>query len=81
MRKSLRLQHLCRTFALLESRGTEKIHQRVVGPGAPAGVAHGRKIAYRHYPWWNQVQLPHRQQLLGDGIRVLSRSRRGLPAR
>jgi IS5 family transposase len=64
----------CRTFALLSPSLTEKIHQRVVTVAHQRGVAPGRKLRTDSTVVETNVHYPTDSTLLGDGIRVLSRS-------
>src|SRR6266853_1927893 len=63
-----------RTFALLSPAITEEIHQRVVGLACEQGVAAGRKLRTDTTVVESNVHYPTDSSLLGDGIRVLSRS-------
>src|SRR5437868_4887365 len=63
-----------RTFALLSPEVTEKIHQRVVGLARQKGVAKGHKMRTDTTAVESNVHFPTDSALLGDGIRVLSRS-------
>src|SRR6202171_1219137 len=63
-----------RTFALLSPAITEQIHQRVVGLAREQGVAQGRKLRTDTTVVESNVHYPTDSTLLGDGIRVLSRS-------
>jgi transposase, IS5 family len=63
-----------RTFALLSPQITERIHQRVVGLAREQGVARGRKLRTDTTVVESNVHYPTDSSLLGDGIRVLSRS-------
>src|ERR1700676_5273953 len=63
-----------RTFALLSPAITEQIHQRVVGLACEQGVASGRKLRTDTTVVESNVHSPTDSSLLGDGIRVLSRS-------
>src|SRR6266478_9203541 len=63
-----------RTFALLGPSVTEKIHQRVVGLACEQGVAQGQKLRTDTTVVESNVHYPTDSSLLGDGIRVLSRS-------
>ena len=63
-----------RTFALLSPSVTEKIHERVVGLARQQGVAKGRKLRTDTTAVESNVHFPTDSSLLGDGIRVLSRS-------
>ena len=63
-----------RTFALLSPEITGQIHQRVVGLAREQGVAQGRKLRTDTTVVESNVHYPTDSTLLGDGIRVLSRS-------
>ena len=63
-----------RTFALLGPAVTEQIHQRVVGLAREQGVARGRKLRTDTTVVESNIHYPTDSTLLGDGIRVLSRS-------
>jgi IS5 family transposase len=63
-----------RTFALLSPQVTEQIHQRVVGLAREHGVAQGRKLRTDTTVVASKVHYPTDSTLLGDGLRVLSRS-------
>src|SRR5437016_9907010 len=63
-----------RTFALLSPQITEQIHQRVVGLAREQGVAQGRRLRTDTTVVESNVHYPTDSTLLGDGIRVLSRS-------
>jgi IS5 family transposase len=63
-----------RTFALLSTAVTEEIHQRVVRLACEQGVAQGRKLRTDATVVESNVHYPTDSSLLGDGIRVLSRS-------
>ena len=63
-----------RTFALLTPAVTKTIHQRVVGLAHEHGVAPGRKLRTDTTVVESIVHYPTDSTLLGDGIRVLSRS-------
>jgi IS5 family transposase len=65
---------LSRTFALLSPEVTERIHQRVVGLAREQGVAPGRKLRTDTTAVESNVHYPTDSSLLGDGIRLLSRS-------
>src|SRR5499425_360808 len=69
-----------RTFALLGHSVTEKIHQRVVGVAREEGVAEGRKLRTDTTAVETNVHFPTDSTLLGDGIRVLSRSLKRIAA-
>jgi transposase, IS5 family len=63
-----------RTFALLGPAVTAAIHQRVVGLAGEQGVAQGDKLRTDTTVVESNVHYPTDSSLLGDGIRVLSRS-------
>jgi IS5 family transposase len=63
-----------RSFALLSPAVTEQIHQRVVSLACEQGVAHGDKLRTDTTVVESNVHYPTDSTLLGDGIRVLSRS-------
>jgi transposase, IS5 family len=63
-----------RLFALLGPSVTEKIHGRVVGLARQQGVARGRKLRTDTTVVESNIHYPTDSTLLGDGIRVLSRS-------
>jgi len=63
-----------RTFALLSPAVTEQIHQRVVGLAREKGVTEGRKLRTDTTVVESNIHYPTDSTLLGDGIRVLSRS-------
>jgi IS5 family transposase len=63
-----------RTFALLTPHVTEQINQRVVSLACEQGVARGRKLRTDTSVVESNVHYPTDSSLLGDGIRVLSRS-------
>ena len=63
-----------RTFALLRPAVTEEIHQRVVRLACEHGVAQGQKLRTDTTVVESNVHYPSDSSLLGDGIRVLSRS-------
>jgi transposase, IS5 family len=69
-------RHNCfsRLFAVLSPEVTKKIHQRVVGLACERGVAQGRKMRTDSTVVESNVHYPTDSTLLGDGIRVLSRS-------
>jgi transposase, IS5 family len=71
---------LSRTFALLSPAVTEKIHQRVVGVARAEGVARGRKLRTDTTVVETNIHYPTDSTLLGDGIRVLSRSLKRIAA-
>ena len=63
-----------RSFALLCPAVTAEIHQRVVRLACEHGVAQGQKIRTDSTVVESNVHYPTDSSLLGDGIRVLSRS-------
>src|SRR5207253_2872759 len=63
-----------RSFALLSPAVTAEIHQRVVRLACEYGVAQGKQIRTDTTVVESQVHYPTDSSLLGDGIRVLSRS-------
>jgi IS5 family transposase len=69
-----------RTFALLGPSVTKKIHQRVVGLAGQQGVAEGQQLRTDTTAVETNVHYPTDSSLLGDGIRVLSRSLKRIAA-
>jgi len=67
-----------RTFALLSPAVTEEIHQWVVRLACEQDVAPGRKLRTDTTVVESNVHSPTDSSLLGDGIRVLSRSLEGI---
>jgi transposase len=63
-----------RSFALLSPAVTAEIHQRVVRLACEYGVAQGEKIRTDSTVVESNVHYPTDSSILGDGIRVLSRS-------
>lgn len=63
-----------RTFALLSPAVTQEIHQRGVAVACEQGVAQGRKFRTDTTAVESNIHYPTDSSLLGDGIRVLSRS-------
>jgi transposase, IS5 family len=63
-----------RTFALLSPAVTATLHQRVVDLAGEQGVAQGQKLRTDTTVVESNVHYPTDSSLLGDGIRVLSRS-------
>lgn len=63
-----------RMFAVLRPEVTEQIHQRVVGIAREHGAASGRKLRVDSTAIETNIHHPTDSTLLGDGIRVLSRS-------
>jgi IS5 family transposase len=69
-----------RLFALLSPELTEQIHQRVVGVAKEEGVAQGRRLRVDTTAVESNIHYPTDSTLLGDGIRVLSRSLKRIAA-
>ena len=63
-----------RRFALLSPAVTEEIHPRGVSLACEPGVAQGRRLRTDSTVVESNVHYPTDRSLLGDGIRVLSRS-------
>jgi len=63
-----------RSFALLSPAVTAAIHHRVVSLACEQGVAQGQKLRTDTTAVESNVHYPTDSSLLGDGIRVLSRS-------
>src|SRR5882724_2751459 len=63
-----------RSFALLSPALTAEIHQRVLSLACEQGVAQGQKLRSDTTAVESNVHYPTDSSLLGDGIRVLSRS-------
>jgi IS5 family transposase len=63
-----------RSFALLSPAVTAEIHQRVVSLACEQGVAQGRRLRTDSTVVESNVHYPTDSSLLGDGVRVLSRS-------
>ena len=63
-----------RLFALLSPALTQQIHQRVVRLACEQGAAPGRKLRVDTTVVESNIHYPTDSTLLGDGIRVLSRS-------
>jgi IS5 family transposase len=63
-----------RSFALLSPAVTAEIHQRVLSLACEHGVAQGQKLRSDTTVVESNVHYPTDSSLLGDGIRVLSRS-------
>jgi len=60
--------------ALLSPELTEKIHARVVGIAQEEGVARGRKLRTDTTVVETNIHYPTDSSLIGDGIRVITRS-------
>jgi IS5 family transposase len=69
-----------RSFALLSPAITAEIHQRVVALACEQGAARGDKLRTDTTVVESNVHYPTDSSLLGDGIRVLSRSLQGIAA-
>lgn len=69
-----------RTLGLLGPAVIKEIHQRVVSLAHEQGVAQGRKMRTDTTAVETNVHFPTDSTLLGDGIRVLSRSLKGIAA-
>jgi IS5 family transposase len=69
-----------RLFALLSPAVTQQIHLRVVGVAQEQGVAQGQKLRVDTTAVESNVHYPTDSTLLGDGIRVLSRSLKRIAA-
>lgn len=63
-----------RCFALLGADMTQRIHERVVAKACEERVAQGRKLRTDTTVVESNVHYPTDSALLGDGIRVLTRS-------
>jgi transposase, IS5 family len=63
-----------RCFGLLGADRTQQIHERVVDRAREEGVARGRKLRTDTTVVESNVHYPTDSALLGDGIRVLTRS-------
>ena len=63
-----------RTFALLGPDVTQQVLRRVVGIAREQGVAHGKRIRVDTTVIESNVHYPTDSSLLGDSIRVLTRS-------
>jgi transposase, IS5 family len=70
-----------RLFALLDPTLTAKVHQRVVEVAQEQGVARGRKLRVDTSVVESNIHYPTDSSLLGDGVRVLSRSLGRIAAR
>lgn len=69
-----------RLFALLSPALTQQIHQRVVGVAQEQEVAQGQKLRVDTTAVESNIHYPTDSTLLGDGIRVLSRSLKRIAA-
>jgi transposase, IS5 family len=72
--KTLDYTAYSRLFALLGPSVTEKIHERVVQVACQEGVAQGRRLKTDSTAVETNIHYPTDSSLLGDGIRVLTRS-------
>jgi IS5 family transposase len=69
-----------RLFALLSPELTQQINERVVGVAQERGVAQGEKLRVDTTAVESNIHYPTDSTLLGDGIRVLSRSLKRIAA-
>lgn len=69
-----------RLFVLLRPELTQQIHERVVGLAQEQGVAQGQKLRMDTTAVESNIHYPTDSTLLGDGIRVLSRSLKRIAA-
>lgn len=69
-----------RLLALLSPELTKQIHERVVGVAQEQGVAEGQKLRVDTTAVESNIHYPTDSTLLGDGIRVLSRSLKRIAA-
>lgn len=69
-----------RLFALLSPELTQQIHERVVGLAQEQGVAQGQKLRMDTTAVESNIHYPTDSTLLGDGIRVLTRSLKRIAA-
>lgn len=67
-----------RCFALLGSEVTQQVHERVVAKAREEKVARGRKLRTDTTVVESNIHYPTDSSLLGDGVRVLTRSLRGI---
>jgi len=65
---------LSRSFALLDAEVNERIHRRVLAIAKQTGVAKGRKMRTDTTVVETNIHPPSDSSLLGDGIRVLTRT-------
>lgn len=65
-----------RCFALLGPEVTQRVHERVVARAREEKVARGRKLRTDTTVVETNIHYPNDSSLLGDGIRVLTRSLR-----
>jgi IS5 family transposase len=67
-----------RCFALLGPDVTERVHERVVSKAREEKVARGRKVRTDTTVVESNIHYPTDSALLGDGVRVLTRSLQGI---
>ena len=67
-----------RCFGLLGPEVTQRVHERVVAKAREEKVAHGRKLRTDTTVVESNVHYPTDSALLGDGVRVLTRSLKGI---
>jgi len=67
-----------RCFALLGPEVTRQVHERVVAKAREEKVARGRKLRTDTTVVESNIHYPTDSSLLGDGVRVLTRSLRGI---
>jgi IS5 family transposase len=67
-----------RCFALLGPEVTQHVHERVVARAREEKVARGRKLRTDTTVVESNIHYPTDSTLLGDGVRVLTRSLRGI---
>lgn len=67
-----------RCFALLGPDVTQRVHERVVAKACEEKVAHGRKLRTDTTVVESNIHYPTDSALLGDGVRVLTRSLHGI---
>ena len=67
-----------RCFALLGPEVTQQVHERVVAKSREEKVARGRKLRTDTTVVESNIHYPTDSSLLGDGVRVLTRSLRGI---
>ncbi len=66
--------NLCRAFALFGKEGTEQIHQRIVEQARQSAIAAGKKLRTDTTAVETNIHHPTDSSLLGDSLRVLTRS-------
>ena len=67
-----------RCFALLGPEVTQRVHERVVAKAREQKVARGRKLRSDTTVVESNIHYPTDSTLLGDGVRVLTRSLQGI---